>query len=101
MADDASCLVMIDLQTLTRIKSILTEFGILSGLCCNIEKTVLIPIGVEEEIPASILDLGFEIRQSATILGMEISADTSNFSDSTKKISEKIKNKLIAGHALD
>ena len=36
MADDASCLVMMNLQTLTHIKSILTEFGIVSGLCCNI-----------------------------------------------------------------
>ena len=50
MADDASCLVMMDLQTLTRIKSILTEFGILSGLCCNIEKTVLVPVGILERI---------------------------------------------------
>ena len=75
MADDASCLVMMNLQTLTRIKSILTEFGILSGLCCNIEKTVLVPVGMLEPIPEDILELGFEIKGKAIILGMEISND--------------------------
>ena len=61
MADDASCLVLMDAGTLRTIKSVLSSFGIISGLCCNIEKTALIPIGVVSDIPAEILELGFEI----------------------------------------
>ena len=50
MADDASCLVLMDAGTLRTIKSVLSSFGIISGLCCNIEKTALIPIGVVSDI---------------------------------------------------
>ena len=90
MADDASCLVMMNLQTLTRIKSILTEFGILSGLCCNIEKTVLVPVGMLEPIPEDILELGFEIKGKAIILGMEISNDLHDMESCAETIVKKI-----------
>jgi hypothetical protein len=72
MADDANCLVSLELDTLLRINNILTEFGILSGLECNIEKTALIPIGPVGEISQEIKNIGFEIKNSAVILGMKI-----------------------------
>ena len=91
MADDANCLVLMDQSSLQRIKDILESFGILSGLRCNIEKTVLIPGGHIAPIPHGILNMGFEIKESATILGMEISNNTANFNSSALKIGEKIK----------
>jgi hypothetical protein len=45
MADDANCLVSLDHGSLLQIKTILADFGTLSGLECNIEKTILIPVG--------------------------------------------------------
>ena len=38
MANDADILASMDLNTLSTIKVILSDFGKLSGLCCNIEK---------------------------------------------------------------
>ena len=97
MADDASCLVMMDLQTLTRIKSILTKFGILSGLCCNIEKTVLVPVGILEPIPEEIFELGFEIKDKAIILGMEISNDLHDMESCAETIEKKSTKNTIGG----
>ena len=91
MADDANCLVLMDQGSLQRIKDILENFGILSGLRCNIEKTVLIPVGHIAPVPDQILNMGFEIKDSATILGMEINNINTNFNSSAQKIAEKIK----------
>ena len=45
MADNANCLLLLEEGTLKQVKSVLEQFGKISGLCCNIEKTVLIPVG--------------------------------------------------------
>ena len=86
MADDANCLVSLELDTLLRINNILTEFGILSGLECNIEKTALIPIGPVGEISQEIKNIGFEIKTSAIILGMKIHNNIIGFEDSAISI---------------
>ena len=93
MADDADVLVSMDLNTLSAIKVILllSDFGKLSGLCCNIEKTVLIPVGNILPISNKIIALGFEIKEKATILGMEISNNLNDFGACAKKIADKIK----------
>ncbi len=44
-ADDANLIVKMNHENLTRIKTILEEFGIMSGLVCNVEKTSILPIG--------------------------------------------------------
>ena len=91
MANDADVLVSMDLNTLSAIKVILSDFGKLSGLCCNIEKTVLIPVGNILPISNEIITLGFEIKEKATILGMEISNNLNYFGACAKKIADKIK----------
>ena len=63
-------------RTLTKVKEVLDKFGTLSGLCCNIEKRELVPIGKIEAISQDIVDLGFEIKNKALILGLEISNKT-------------------------
>ena len=45
MADDANCLLLLEEGTLKQVKLVLEQFGKISGLCCNIEKTVFIPVG--------------------------------------------------------
>ena len=66
------------------------QFGTLSGLCCNIEKTVLVPIGKIEAISQDIVELGFEIKNKALILGLEISNDNNITDNAVNKIIEKI-----------
>ncbi len=46
-ADDANMLVKMDVPTLTRLRTILDDFGTLSGLECNVEKTTLLQVGVD------------------------------------------------------
>jgi hypothetical protein len=49
----------------------LEQFGILSGLLCNVDKTTLLPIGQNLHIDNRIRDLGFVIVEKVTILGLE------------------------------
>jgi hypothetical protein len=39
MADDATLLTLMDRDSLLRVQEILSDFEILSGLACNVEKT--------------------------------------------------------------
>ena len=44
-ADDGNILIRMDLDSLSRIKDILNDYGNISGLVCNVEKTCLMQIG--------------------------------------------------------
>ncbi|MBM3939249.1 MAG: reverse transcriptase family protein, partial [Sphingomonadales bacterium] len=79
MADDANCLLQMEYETLFLTKSILEEYRLISGFECNIEKTLLIPIGLTEAIPENIQTLGFDIKISGKIVGMDISNDMGDF----------------------
>ena len=89
MANDADVMVSMDLNTLMVIKVILNNFGKLSGLCCNIEKTILIPVEQLSPISNDIIALRFEIKEKATILGMEISNNPDDFGACAKKLQVK------------
>jgi hypothetical protein len=69
-----------ELAPLRRIKNILCEFGILSGLECNVEKTNLMPFGSNHPVSEEIQDLGFTICNSLTVLGLKINNDVFNCS---------------------
>ncbi len=49
-ADDATLATVLDFESLAKVKKILEDFGKLSGLECNIEKTTLMQIGSVGEI---------------------------------------------------
>ncbi len=52
-------------RNLELVKGILYEFGVMSGLETNVEKTTLMPIGhLDEHVHAEILELGFEMVES-------------------------------------
>jgi hypothetical protein len=69
-ADDANMIVKLEYETIVRIKTILEQFGILSGLLCNVDKTTLFPIGQNIQIDNRIRDLGFVIVEKVTVLGL-------------------------------
>ncbi len=75
-ADDASVIVKYTYDNLLYIKTILEDFGNLSGLVCNLEKTVILPIGDNTNVDARIATLGFQLADKLTILGLEISKET-------------------------
>ena len=90
-ADDGNILVMMDLTSLRRIKEILYNYGILSGLVCNVEKTCLMQLGSDAPIDQDIIELGFNIVDQMTVLGMKIGGEPDqNFLEICRKVNNQI-----------
>jgi hypothetical protein len=94
MADDATVLVRIERDSLLRIRNILVDFELISGLACNVEKTTLLQFGSNEPVPADIRDIGFDIKTDLTLLGLKIQSNCSAYSASKDMIEEKICNQI-------
>ena len=89
-ADDGNILIRMDLASLSRIKVILQNFGLISGLVCNVEKTCLMQIGSDEQISQEISELGFNIVNEMTILGMKIGGNPEQiFLDILEKVNKQ------------
>jgi exonuclease III len=92
LADDNTTLTMLDAGSLERIKQILIDFEVISGLACNFEKTCVMPI--MEPTPAEkliISNLSFREVDSITLLGVEITRNLDNINAIFNKILEKIR----------
>ncbi len=91
-ADDTTLLIADDAVSIKKTITILEKFGILSGLNCNREKTVAMPIGNPNKNNIEVLkECGFIIRDNFDILGINLKSDLSN----TDEIFLKIKNKIV------
>jgi hypothetical protein len=90
-ADDGNLLVMLDAETIKRVKLILERFGEISGLECNIEKTALMPFGTDGEVSKEIRNVGFTVVDRLTVLGLVIDKNDENFTESFDKILNKIR----------
>ncbi len=97
MTDDATVLTRMDFDTLVRIRHILAEFQILSGLACNVEKTMLMQFGSNEPVPQNILELGFDVKNELKLLGLKIESNCSNYAASKNDIEEKFQYKSDFG----
>jgi exonuclease III len=93
MADDATCITKMDFSSLSRIKVILSEFFLLSGLECNVEKTTLMPI-IPGPVSQEIRSLGFEVKNNLTILGMVIKNNGDYIKENGENITEKIQKQV-------
>ncbi len=94
LADDATVLTTMEVGSLTRVKHILEEFGDISGLECNVEKTILMQIGSDLPIEQEIKDLGFDVKSEITLLGLTIENDTGTFGKSFGKITTCIQKEI-------
>jgi hypothetical protein len=95
LADDNTVLTLLSRDSLQCIKNILLEFENISGLACNYDKTVLMPIQVPTEAEMDfIVDLGFRTTEKINLLGAEITPNLEDLSNNFLKIKEKI-SKLI------
>ncbi len=80
-ADDTSSALARQAQNLQMVKNILIEFGRISGLETNIEKTTIMPIGnLHEPVSQEIVDLGFTVVTEQKTLGLTINNTASNLS---------------------
>ncbi len=75
------------------LRKILDDFGIISGLICNYEKTVVMPIGDTSVVPKDLS--GFTLASSVKLLGMDISNNLDNVDDIFISIGEKILNLIL------
>jgi hypothetical protein len=94
-ADDSNGAFKRSRENLELVKNVLLDFGVISGLETNVEKTTLMPIGLlDEPLPQDILDLGFEIVSEIKCLGLVINNRASNlenhFNGTARKIGQLI-----------
>jgi hypothetical protein len=94
MADDATVITLMEKGSIERILNILQEFEQISGLSCNIDKTILMPIGDRSGLNDEIRALGIQVCKSVTLLGLEIENDTFRFNKTWDKIEHKLRNEI-------
>jgi hypothetical protein len=89
-ADDANALLKLEVSTLNRLKSVLDEFGRLSGLEFNVEKTTLLQVGSDIPLPDEIIRCRFTIVDEVTVLGVTLSGSGADTAGSITEISNKL-----------
>jgi len=91
-ADDTSLSLLVNINSLTRVKTILEDFGAFSGLKCNIDKSFIMRVGDRENLPQEILDLGFTETDNIKILGLDIDFNLDCLSSCHNNTVQKIRN---------
>jgi hypothetical protein len=72
-ADDLQATVRAEFESLNSIKESMLQFGVISGLCTNVEKTTMMRIGNRDTVlDPRISELGFVMVDNMKILGFEI-----------------------------
>ena len=83
-----------EVSSLRHIKHILEKYTEISGLECNVEKSFLMQIGSNDQVSEEIRALNFTVADKITILGLTIEGDPNRFTDSIKKIKDRIREKI-------
>ena len=99
LADDNSSLVLLEIASLQSIKTALREFGQISGLKCNYEKSVIMPFNVI--CPETILEierLGFSVVDKIKLLRGAVKFKPENALISTRGTISKILHNIIIKH---
>ena len=94
-ADDVTILVNGDPENIVNVKTILDNFGILSDLIINVEKTQVLPINVTPDFAENIAETGFSIVKNLTILGLDISENFDLEETNFNKLIVKIRGMLL------
>jgi hypothetical protein len=85
MADDNTTLALLTTDNLRNLRAVLDDFGDISGLRCNYDKTCILKVGADPD-----LDLhGFVVTDSITLLGMEVKNRLNNEDDIFLTLQEK------------
>jgi len=72
-ADDTNCGILRNAENLANVKSVLEQFGRLSGLETNIEKTTLMPIGdLNTPLEEGVAESGFKLVSKMKTLGIQV-----------------------------
>jgi hypothetical protein len=71
-ADDANAITIMEIGSLNRLKQILSDFGAISGLLCNFDKTAVMHVGNTDANLDFFQETGFELVQQVKLLGFII-----------------------------
>jgi hypothetical protein len=93
LADDNTTLMLLSEENLISLRTVLDDFGNISGLKCNFDKTVVMPIGQVGTVLENYA--GFTVSNSVKLLGMTINNDLDNFDNIFLDIGEKILNIIL------
>jgi hypothetical protein len=74
-ADDATVITLMQRECLMRLKVILDEFGEISGLLCNFDKTMVMNIGVQNNDLNFLQEIGFTPTEHIKLLGFQLGKD--------------------------
>jgi hypothetical protein len=92
LADDTTVIIKCCRNSLVALKNTLSNFGTISGLQCNENKTCIIPVGGIQELPFDHADIPFQIVNSVKLLGLDLDKDL----DCLKQVHEKTYKKIAA-----
>jgi hypothetical protein len=87
LADDNTTLLLMTEGNLRALKDILNNFGTISGLICNFDKTVILPIG--KTVTQMNDYAGFSVCDSVKLLGMPINNKLDNTDEIFINLGEK------------
>jgi hypothetical protein len=93
LADDNTTLLLMKEENLRSLRNILNSFGTISGLICNFEKTVILPIG--KSVSRRMDYAGFAVCDSVKLLGMQINNNLDNTDEIFITLGEKILNLIL------
>jgi exonuclease III len=89
-ADDNSTATLAEFASLNKLKQITVEFSSFSGLQSNAEKTTLLKIGTADVLPNEILDIGFNVVDEVTLLGLTVNRNLSSLTVHFDEIAGKV-----------
>ena len=90
-ADDANNFLLLDYDTLSKVKQVLQNFRVLSGLECNVEKSYIMRIGdLTGETEQRIIDLGFPFSNEITVLGFILQNSGNMIAKNYEKVRDNI-----------
>jgi hypothetical protein len=93
LADDNTVLSVLNRKSLLKIKTVLKNFSIFSGLECNFDKTSLMPIfPISNDEKEWVQEAGFTVVNKLRLLGADITANFEDLQENFIHIKEKILN---------
>ncbi len=87
LADDNTMLMLLEESNLSALREFLDNFGNMSGLRCNYDKTMVMPIGTS--LPVLKNMHGFTLSNKVTLLGLEITITLKHLRAPLKKLRKK------------
>jgi hypothetical protein len=89
-ADDATVITLMQRDCLLRLKAILDEFGGISGLLCNFDKTMVMNIGLLANDVRFLQEIGFSVTDKIKLLGFHLGREGLDYDTMFRNVTRNI-----------